>query len=269
MLAALWDLVWSGHVTNDGLAPLRAQLGRGRTARRTTARPRPGGLRRIGPPAGAGRWSLVRTGAERRHAHRPRPRARARSCSNATASSPARARGAEGIVGGYAAVYPVLRALEESGKVRRGYFVAGLGAAQFALPGAVDRLRTHRNPDPDAEPRVLAATDPAQPYGAALPWPERPEGGGRTGRPSRAAGAYVVLHDGALVAYLERGARTLATFTAEPDWCGALLTLVKDGRLRQIELTHVDGQPVREHPHAEAWRAAGARGHPRGLVVRG
>jgi ATP-dependent Lhr-like helicase len=170
---------------------------------------------------------------------------------------------AEGIVGGYAAVYPVLRALEESGKVRRGYFVAGLGAAQFALPGAVDRLRTHRNPDPDAEPRVLAATDPAQPYGAALAWPET------AGRPSRTAGAYVVLLDGRLVAYLERGARTLTTFSPDPEWCGAVMTLVKDGRLRQVELTHIDGQPVREHPHAEAWRAAGARDTPRGLVVRG
>jgi ATP-dependent Lhr-like helicase len=164
----------------------------------------------------------------------------------------------------------VLRALEESGKVRRGYFVAGLGAAQFALPGAVDRLRTHRAADPDAEPRVFAATDPAQPYGAALAWPE-PAGdtGGRAGRPSRAAGAYVVLRDGVLVAYLERGGRTLATFTPEPAWTGALVALVKDGRLRQIELTQVDGRPVREHPHADAWRAAGARDTPRGLVVRG
>jgi ATP-dependent Lhr-like helicase len=79
----------------------------------------------------------------------------------------------------------------------------------------------------------------------------------------------VVLRDGALLAHLERGARTLVTFTDDPDWCGALVTLVKDGRLRQIEITHVDGVPVREHPHAEAWRAAGARDTPRGLVVRG
>ena len=116
---------------------------------------------------------------------------------------------------------------------------------------------------------MFAATDPAQPYGAALPWPERPEVVGRTGRPSRAAGAYVVLRDGTLVAYLERGARTLTTFTSDAEWTGALLTLVKDGRLRQIELTQIDGRPVREHPHAEAWRAAGARDTPRGLVARG
>jgi ATP-dependent Lhr-like helicase len=262
VLTALWDLVWSGHVTNDGLAPLRAQLGRGRTARRTTARPRPGSLRRVGPPAGAGRWSLVRatpgdvTSTERAHALAMQLLERHGVVTREGAR-------AEGIVGGYAAVYPVLRALEESGKVRRGYFVAGLGAAQFALPGAVDRLRAHRSPDADAEPRVLAATDPAQPYGAALAWPES------EGRPSRAAGAYVVLRDGRLVAHLERGARNLTTFDAEPDWCGALVALVKDGRLRQIELTHIDGRPVREHPHADAWRAAGARDTPRGLVVRG
>ena len=84
-----------------------------------------------------------------------------------------------------------------------------------------------------------------------------------------ATGAYVVQRDGVLVAYLERGARSLVTFTEEPEWTGALLTLVKDGRLRQIELTTVDGQPVREHPHADAWRGAGARDTPRGLVVRG
>src|SRR5262249_57964169 len=102
---------------------------------------------------------------------------------------------AEGIAGGFAAVYPVLRALEESGRARRGWFVAGLGAAQFALPGAVDRLRSHRTIDEDDRARVLvlAATDPAQPYGAALAWPER---SGDSSRPSRSAGAFVVLADG-------------------------------------------------------------------------
>jgi ATP-dependent Lhr-like helicase len=270
VLAALWDLVWSGHVTNDGLAPLRAQLGRGRTARRNPARPRPGGLRRIGPPAGAGRWSLVPYADAAEVSPTARAHALAHQLLERHGVVTREGARAEGIVGGYAAVYPVLRALEESGKVRRGYFVAGLGAAQFALPGAVDRLRTHRNADPDAEPRVLSATDPAQPYGAALAWPERAgDTGERAGRPARAAGAYVVLRDGTLVAYLERGARTLVTFTGEADWCGALVTLVKDGRLRQIELTHVDGVPIREHPHAEAWRAAGARDTPKGLVVRG
>ena len=120
---------------------------------------------------------------------------------------------AEGIVGGYASVYPVLRAMEESGRARRGYFVAGLGAAQFALPGAVDRLRAVR--DDEGTVRVLAATDPAQPYGAALAWP-RPEGDERLPL-QRAAGAYVVLVDGHAVLYLERGGRGLITLPAATD----------------------------------------------------
>ncbi len=263
VLAALWDLVWAGYVTNDSFAPLRAQLGRGKRQAKTTARPRPGSLRRIGPPAGAGRWSLLRTeSAEPAFTPTERAHALTTQLLDRHGVVTREAVRAEGIFGGYAAVYPVLRALEETGRVRRGYFVAGLGAAQFALPGAVDRLRAFRTDVADAEPRVLAATDPAQPYGAALAWPENP------GRPSRAAGAYVVIGDGQLLAYLERGAKTLTTFTDSDDWATALVRLVKDGRLRKIELTHVDSQPVREHPSAEALRAAGARDTPRGLVIR-
>ncbi len=154
VLAALWDLVWAGEVTNDTLAPLRSHLtGRpsSRAAARGTARPRPGRLTRIGPPAGAGRWSLVSTlldagaGGE---APAPTPT----EAAHALAWQLLERHGvvtreavlAEGVPGGYAAVYPVLRALEERGQVRRGYFVSGLGAAQFALPGAVDRLRGSR-----------------------------------------------------------------------------------------------------------------------------
>src|SRR5207244_2001915 len=113
-----------------------------------------------------------------------------------------------GVPGGFAGVYGVLKALEMSGKVRRGYFVAGLGAAQFAVPGAVDRIRTMREPGraDDRAAVVLAATDPAQPYGAAIPWPGEP---GRSGRPARQAGAFVVLVDGELAAFLERRARSL------------------------------------------------------------
>jgi ATP-dependent Lhr-like helicase len=122
-------------------------------------------------------------------------------------------------------VYSLLRALEESGKVRRGYFVDGLGAAQFALPGAVDRLRDMREAGGRAEPIALAAADPAQPYGAALGWPPT------EGRPSRAAGAYLVVSDGEPVVFLERGARTLTTFAGAEDlaWPDALAALVKDG----------------------------------------
>ena len=120
---------------------------------------------------------------------------------------------AERITGGFAAVYPVLRAMEEAGQARRGYFVEGLGGAQFALPGAVDRMRAladgSRKNKSAERAVVLAAADPAQPYGAALPWPERPGETPSSHRPGRKAGALTVLVDGSLVLYVERGGRTL------------------------------------------------------------
>jgi ATP-dependent Lhr-like helicase len=174
---------------------------------------------------------------------------------------------AEGIPGGFAGIYPVLRAMEESGSVRRGYFVSGLGAAQFALPGAVDRLRAARELDTDTpEPGslVVAAADPAQPFGAALPWPQG------DGRPSRVAGAYVVLVGGTLAAFLERGARSLLTFGVAADaWADALASLVKDGRLRRIELVRIDGGPSGASPAADRLRAVGFVDGYRGLTLRG
>jgi ATP-dependent Lhr-like helicase len=173
---------------------------------------------------------------------------------------------AEGTPGGYAGVYPVLKAMEDAGTVRRGYFVAGLGAAQFAMPGAVDRLRATRAPTGHDEPAalVLAAADPAQPYGAALPWPAG------AGRPSRAAGAYVVLVDGGIAAFLERGGRSLTTFGVDADpWADALASLVKDGRLRRVELIRIDGEPAAASPHAERLRRAGFVDGYRGLTLRG
>jgi ATP-dependent Lhr-like helicase len=162
-------------------------------------------------------------------------------------------------------VYAILRALEESGKVRRGYFVDGLGAAQFALPGAVDRIRDLREATGSPGVLVLAAADPAQPYGAALAWPPS------AGRPSRAAGAYVALADGEPAVFLERGAKTLTTFPAAEgsDWPDALVGLVKDGRLRKIELQRIDGSTALESPHAERLRHAGFADGYRGLTLRG
>ena len=172
---------------------------------------------------------------------------------------------AEATPGGFAGVYPVLKAMEESGQVRRGYFVAGLGAAQFAHPGAVDRLRSVREPPATTEVLTLAAADPAQPYGAALPWPDNP------GRPARAAGAYLVLVDGAPAAFLERGAKTLVTFSG-PDpgaWVDALAGLAKDGSVRRIELRRIDGLPAGEHAVATALREVGFTDGYRGLILRG
>jgi ATP-dependent Lhr-like helicase len=161
----------------------------------------------VQPPAAAGRWSLV--------APLLQPEPTATEAAHARATQLLERHGvltreavlAEGAPGGYAGVYGVLRALEESGKARRGYFVDGLGAAQFA-PGAVDRLRDMREAEREPEVLALAAADPAQPYGAALPWPES------AGRPARVAGAYVVLAAGEPAAFLERGARSLLTFEA-------------------------------------------------------
>jgi ATP-dependent helicase Lhr and Lhr-like helicase len=288
ILAALWDLVWSGEVTNDGFGPLRAVLGR-KSRSGGSRRPRPGRLTRVGPPAGAGRWSLVeplRTGVtgeppsntERLHALALQLLERHGVLTREAARG-------EGVAGGFAAVYPVLRGLEESGRVRRGYFVAGLGAAQFALPGAVDRLRARREepapPEPlddgvrdpadmhaDSELLVLAATDPAQPYGAALPWPES---SADAGRPSRSAGAFVVTRRGEPVAFLERGGRAVLRFPgagSATGWVDALARLVKDGRLRQLEIQRVDGLPVRESDALEALRVAGFRDGYRGVILR-
>jgi ATP-dependent Lhr-like helicase len=263
VLAALWDLVWTGLVTNDSFAPLRAFVSGHATRRAPRQRPRPGRLARIGPSAGAGRWSLVASLLE----PRPEPtlvaHARAVQMAERYGVLTREAALGEGAEGGFAGLYPMLKLLEERGQLRRGYFVAGLGAAQFALPGAVDRLRAPR--DEDDQPLVLAATDPANPFGASLSWPET------AGRPARAAGAFVVLDHGRLAAYLERGGRSLLTF-APPDhgdrWPEALTTLVKDGRVRSLEIARIDGVPARESAHHQALLGAGFVHGYRGFVYR-
>ena len=258
VLAALWDLVWSGEVTNDSLAPLRAHIARRRGSRDARARRAPsrggrsrrgrlrlGGLSEAGPPSAAGRWSLVEPLLSPQPAATESALARAHQLLDRYGVVTRETALGEGAEGGFAGVYPVLKALEERGEARRGYFVAGLGAAQFALPGAVDRLRGARTPEPDAAPVVLAATDPAQPYGAALAWPDSP------GRPARTAGAHVVLADGLALVVLERGGRSLATFEGaelNEAWIEAIIGLVKDGRLRKLEIAKVDGQPIRGDP---------------------
>ena len=306
VLDALWDLVWAGEVTNDSFAPLRAMAGskRGKGGKAGSAggwrRPRPGRLTRLGPPEAAGRWSLVAplllpaaTPTEAAHA-------RAQQLLHRYGVLTREAALGEGAEGGFAGVYPVLKALEERGNVRRGYFVSGLGAAQFALPGAVDRLRAVRSSvdqgrgfgDAESAVLVLAATDPAQPYGAALPWPDpdvlAPDPGAvsddataKSGlrvkagpRPSRSAGAFVVLVDGEPAAFLERGGRSLVCFPAGRTeaaalWAEALTRLVKDGRFRSLEIGKVDGAPVAEDVLvAVALRAAGFVDGYRGLVLR-
>ena len=217
LLLALWELVWAGLVTNDTFAPLRLLLGgsRARPGANRRRRRGPACPARLGPPAGAGRWSLVperSTDTTRRaHALAEQLLERHGILTRARCAS-------ERVPGGFAGVYPVLKAMEESGRCRRGYFVDGLGGAQFALAGAVDRMRSLVHDD-GTTTVVLAATDPANPYGAALPWPERE--GGRTSNGStkkvaalgRKAGAVVVLVDGRLVLYVEKGGRTMLSYS--------------------------------------------------------
>ena len=197
-LPALWDLVWAGEVTNDAWTPLRA--GRRFGVPKPERRPRRFSRRRAsGATATQGRWSRTErlfAGAE------PERRALAELLLERQGIVTRDGVRAEGIPGGYGAVYAELRALETLGLCRRGYFVEGLGGAQFALGGAVERLRELRERDEDAVPLVLAAADPAQPYGASLPWPKR-----AGARAARVAGAYVVLIDGEAVLYVERGGR--------------------------------------------------------------
>ena len=275
VLAALWDLAWAGEATNDSLGPLRARIAghaRSRTRRPPSVggrsrrgRLRLGGLNATGPPSAAGRWSLVEPLLSPQPAATESALARAHQLLDRYGVVTRETALGEGTTGGFAGVYPVLKALEERGEARRGYFVAGLGAAQFALPGAVDRLRADRAPEPDAAPVVLAATDPAQPYGAALAWPPSP------GRPARTAGAHVVLAAGVPLVMLERGGRSLVTFPQADTtdaWIDAIVGLVKDGRLPKLEIAKVDGVPVRDTPWAGRLEAAGFTSAYRGMLYR-
>ncbi|HEY7522184.1 MAG TPA: hypothetical protein VH720_00820, partial [Candidatus Limnocylindrales bacterium] len=266
VLDALWDLVWAGEVTNDTFAPLRAL----RWKRSGRDRPRrPGRLTALGPPEAAGRWSLVEapvaTPTERLHAT-------ALALLHRHGVVTREAVMGEGLEGGYAGVYPVLRMLEEAGRIRRGYFVEGLGAAQFAQAGALERLRAVRDRGPDAGTvHLLAATDPAQPYGAALPWPRRDDDDRRP--LPRAAGAYVVLVDGVAAVYLERGGGLQTLPPLEADAIAraalpALRGLVTDGRFRELLVSKVDGNPISGSPWRDPLLAHGFVAGYRGLVMR-
>ena len=274
MLDALWDLVWAGEVTNDTFAPLRAlrwkrPSGSGSGARRG----RPGRLTALGPPEAAGRWSLVEPLDDTPPTERLHAQTLALLERHGVLTREAVA--AEPVNGGFSAVYPVLRALEEAGRIRRGYFVDGLGAAQFALAGALDRLRAVRDGEEgSAAPAVyvLAAADPANPYGAALPWPRR---GDDDRRPfQRAAGAYVVLVDGVAALYLERGGSTLQTLPAAEDpniadsALRGLTTLVATGRFREMVIRKVDGVAVADSPWRDRLLEAGFTAGYRGLTLR-
>ncbi len=177
---------------------------------------------------------------------------------------------AERVPGGFAAVYGVLKAFEDAGRCRRGYFVEGLGGAQFALAGAVDRMRALAESQADAVTQVLAAADPANPFGASLPWPERPGEGGH--RPGRKAGAVVVLVNGHLVFYVEKGGKSLLSYPHDGGLVqpavDALVLAARDGVLGKLAVEKADGEPVLDAPFAGALMEAGFRPTSRGLRLR-
>ncbi len=286
VVAAIWDLVWAGLLTNDTLGPLRARLGGGsgtrgaHKTRRTASRGRYAQLRagrpampsRTGPPSVGGRWALA---VEREPDPTRRAHARAEAFLERHGVLTRGALGTERVVGGFAAVYRVLRAMEDSGRARRGYVVEGLGAAQFAVPGAIDRLRALSRPDGvlgESEPSrvVLAAADPAQPYGAALPWPATT--GETKHRPGRKAGALVVLVEGAPALYVERGGKSLLSFTTEHAELSAaahaLAGAVHEGWLGSLAVEKADGVGSLGSELAEVLTDAGFRVTPKGLRLR-
>ncbi|MDP9191256.1 MAG: DEAD/DEAH box helicase [Acidobacteriota bacterium] len=251
IIDALWDLVWKGAVTNDTFHALRAfarpSKGKGQT------RVVPGGRfrsRRIAPPSTQGRWSLVPSAAandtQRANALAQQLLAR---YGVVTREAPA----LENIFGGFSAVYPVLRAMEDAGRIRRGYFVAGLGATQFAGPGAIDLLRTLRDESEKPETVMLAATDPANPYGAIVKWPESPF------TMSRSVGAHVILVNGQMACYVSRGEKQLLLFLPEDEPIRSLMarevarqlaSLVHDGTRRALLIAEIDDQPASRSPLA-------------------
>ncbi len=272
---ALWDLVWAGRISNDTFAPMRTLVGRG-GAHRTTRPPPRARIhgRRVqprvalkGPPTVSGRWfALPATPTDPTALQLARTQSLLGRYGVVTRGSVM----AEGTPGGFAGVYRVLRELEQTGACLRGYYIDTLGAAQFAVPSTVDRMRTHVSDDDavaDVEALTLAATDPANPFGAALPWPARTTDSQH--RPARKAGSLVVLHDGRLVLYLERGGKKALVFDHDPARLAAsaasLAATVRARRVHRLTVETVDGEPITDTPLGHALRDAGFERTPKGV----
>ena len=277
LVEALWELVWAGLITNDTFAPLRSYLGGPAAPRRAprtrSYRGRSLAVAQSGPPTGGGRWSLL-------------PLAEGDTTVRAKAIGELLlerhgvvTRGAvvsESIRGGFALAYKVLSGFEDTGRARRGYFVEGLGAAQFATSATVDRLRSFVRPQEQqglGEALTLAATDPANPYGAALAWPREPEelDAKRGHRPGRKAGAIVVLVDGSLALYVERGGKTVLTFGSSPEVLEvAAVSLAGSVRQRigKLRVERVDGEFAVGTVFGDALVAAGFSATPQGVRLR-
>jgi ATP-dependent helicase Lhr and Lhr-like helicase len=262
---ALWDLAWGGEVTNDAFAPLRAP-------RLRSVPPQGRGGRRFGGRRGAagatvqGRWSLTAPLFEGAPTAGPRFRAQAELMLERYGIVTRETVLAEGVPGGFSTLYSELSNLELLGTARRGYFVEGLGGAQFALPGAVERLRSL--PETEDSYLLLAATDPANPYGTSLPWPKPPSGR----RPARAPGAHLLMRDGEPVVYVERGGRSLLRLVELDDAALAaamqvLVDSVSAGTLPKLAIEKLDGEPVIGSGHEEALLSAGFSRGPRKLTA--
>ncbi len=254
VLEAIWDLVWAGEVTNDTFAPVRGFLGRKRAAR--TGRPRPmTGM----PPAASGRWYLT---ADLVTGSGP---VSAEERAGATAEVLLDRHGVvtrdtvlgEGVPGGFSGLYPVFTALEDVGRVRRGYFIEGLGGSQFALPGAVDRLRRADKPGV----LLLAAADPANVYGSTVSWPEH-----ATARPARRSGAWVILLDGLLMAFVEGSGRSVSTYGDDPEPVVSGLVELAGAVGGRLTVATVDGEPVAGSALGPALTVAGFAPGYRGLT---
>ncbi|GIW12848.1 MAG: DEAD/DEAH box helicase [Tepidiforma sp.] len=263
VLEVLWELVWAGVVTNDTFAPVRAWL-----SRRPDVHAAPGGRLQRLPPESAGRWSLLPS---------PAPRTRvlhgwATVLLERRGIVTREAANAEGVPGGFAALYPLFGEMEERGKARRGYFVEGLGGAQFALPGAVERLRVEREPGDSPRTHLLAAVDPAQPYGEVLPWP-LPEGSDRPRPPARAAGNFVILVEGVPVIALERWGRSLLLLPqATEEQANAALDCLQHAARwlapRGLTVERINGVPAAESTSVSMLVERGFVHGYRGLTLR-
>jgi ATP-dependent Lhr-like helicase len=268
---ALWDLVWAGEVTNDAFAPLRApRLSLVRAERaRTNARRRFGARRSARTPQVVGRWSLTDSLFASAPAHGERARALAEILLERYGVVTRETVRAEGIAGGFSALYAELSKLETLGTARRGYFVESLGGAQFALSAAVERLRALRTDESHVGTLVIAATDPANPYGASLPWPKR-EYNGRG--PARVPGAYLVTVDGEPVLFAEKNGRNLVPLVEHDDELvrqalEALAEHVHKGRIRQLAVERFDGEPIVASEMEPVLIELGFRQGPRKLTL--
>jgi len=272
----LWDLVWQGLITNDTMQPLRAYARTEEAKATKRSRGAPFRSRRLVPPRAEGRWTLV--GRPGISATTEWATAMAQQLLSRHGIVTRETVAAESVAGGFSAVYQVLKAMEDAGRVRRGYFVAGLGAAQFAMPAALDLLRSMRDVPEVPRTAVVAATDPANPYGAIVKWPSLPDPAASGRGPTRATGALVVLVDGHAAAYLRRGERELLLFLPESEPSASRvgreaarmllhLAATREGR-RGMLIGEINGVPAVTHPAARLFIEEGFAATALGLQAR-